>query len=626
MNQQIQYIPLQHLQVSKLNVRKNHIDQELGVLMASVKAQGILVPLIVRRVEANGEDQYFEILAGQRRYRACLELAKEGVDEPLPCVVVAPGDDAHALDISLAENLTQLPMNPMAQYDAFAALLKLKMPLADIAARYGVTERIVQQRLAMAALIPALKQEIQKGDIGLQEIQILTTATASQQREWLALYREQPYQAPRGSSLRAWVCGGGAIETGVALFPLEQYQGPLVTDLFGDKTYFGDNAAFWALQTAAIEQKKTELEKSGWSKVVLWQANQHFPHWNYEVLTKAKGGWVFILPKANGDAEILKGLIPKAVLEKAQAVAQKEGVEQSKAHLVDANTNTQDATKQRRGELTAALIDYMNLHKQAAVRLHLTQQPGLALRVAVAALISGLPTWAVQRDAPLTVGDAILKSVRESAAQQAYEQQRRDAYHWLVPLDEPDDEPTFIHRYGSKPPLAEVLARLIALPDEEVFQLLAILTAETLPAGSGLIDVLGQSLHIDMRHYWRLEDTFLSLLIDKETLTGMVKELGGPTGKNLKCAELRAMIQQRVEGQSCKAVEDWLPGYLEFPPRGYTERFNAPAFEEYKRMASALGLSASETADAQWGAVILDLPDTKINAEDRFDEIVDEAA
>lgn len=624
MNQQIQYIPLQHLQVSKLNVRKNHIDQELGVLMASVKAQGILVPLIVRRVEANGEDQYFEILAGQRRYRACLELAKEGVDEPLPCVVVAPGDDAHALDISLAENLTQLPMNPLAQYEAFAALLKLKMPLADIAARYGVTERIVQQRLAMAALIPALKQEIQKSDIGLQEIQILTMATASQQREWLALYREQPYQAPRGSSLRAWVCGGGAIETGVALFPLEQYQGSLVTDLFGDKTYFSDNAAFWALQTAAIEQKKAELEKSGWSKVILWQTNQYFSHWHYEPLTKAKGGWVFILSNANGEVEILKGLIPRAVLEKAQAAAQKEGVEQSKAHLVDATTNTQDATKQRRGELTAALIDYMDLHKQAAVRLHLTQQPGLALRVAVAALISGLPTWAVQRDAPLTVGDAILKSVRESAAQQAYEQQRRDAYHWLVPLDEPDDEPTFIHRYGSKPPLAEVLARLIALPDEEVFQLLAILTAETLPAGSGLIDVLGQSLHIDMRHYWRLEDTFLSLLIDKETLTGMVKELGGPTGKNLKCAELRAMIQHRVNGQGCKAVEDWLPGYLEFPPRGYTDRFNAPAVEEYKRMASALGLVTLETVDSAEGAAATDPPEAE--AETHFDEALDEAA
>lgn len=626
MNQQIQYIPLQKLQVSNLNVRKHHVEQGLEVLVASIKAQGVLVPLIVRPFKADGDGQRFEVLAGQRRYRACVALAEEGIDEPLPCVVVEPGDDANALDISLAENLTQLPMNPMEQHEAFAALLKLKMPITNIATRYGVTERIVQQRLALAKLIPALKQEVQKGSIGLQEIQILTMATANQQREWLALYREQPYQAPHGSSLRAWVCGGGAIETGVALFPLEQYQGPLVTDLFGDKTYFGDNAAFWALQTAAIEQKKTELEKSGWSKVVLWQANQHFPHWNYEALTKAKGGWVFILPKANGEVEILKGLIPKAVLEKAQAVAQKEGVEQSKAHLVDAVTSTQDTARQRRGELTAALIDYMNLHKQAAVRLHLAQQPGLALRVAVAALISGLPTWTVQRDAPLTVGDAILKSVRESTAQKAYEQQRRDAYRLFVPLDEPDDEPAFINRYGSKPPLAEVLARLIALPDEEVFQLLAILTAETLPAGSGLIDVLGQYLHIDMRDYWRLEDTFLNLLIDKETLTGMVKELDGPMGKNQKCAELRAMIQHRVNGQGCKPVEDWLPGYLEFPPRGYTDRFNAPAVEEYKRMASALGLVASETADAAFDAVTCDQPEKGAEGEDRFDEVLEEAA
>lgn len=595
MEKQIRYFALTQLAVSGLNVRKHDAERELETLAASIEAQGVLMPLIVRPL-GSGDGEQFEILAGQRRYLACQRLAQNGVAEPLPCIVIEPGDDAKALEISLAENSTQLPMDPMEQFEAFAALVKLHVGIAEIAARYGVSERIVRQRLALAKLIPDLKHEIRNNKIAAQDIQSLTMATVPQQREWLKLYKKQSWNAPTGPQLKAWICGGANVETSVALFPLENYTGPLLADLFGDKTYFGDSEAFWTLQNAAIEEKRQEFEKAGWTKVVVWQRNQHFPSWEHETLTKKQGGWVFIVPKTNGEVEILKGLIPRQLLKKAQAAAQKAGGKAEPMEKYIAEATTEEPAARRRGELTAPMADYLKLHKQAAASYHLSLLPGLALRVAVAAMVGGVATWNVRRDDRVLAGEATALSVREGASRRGYDGLRRDAARLLGFEDGPDEEPYLVGRHGSERELAETLARLIDLSDEDVFGLLAVLTAETLPAGSGLVEALGRHMNVDMRQCWRLDSAFLGLLTDKEALTEIVKELDMPAGKNPKCADLRATVQRWVNGEGCQPAEGWVPRYLEFPPRGYTGRFNAPTAQDYESMAGALGLPVAGAA------------------------------
>lgn len=593
MENPIRNLPLDRLALSKMNVRKSDAKEGLDTLIASIRAHGVLMPLIVRPA-ANDAAERFEILAGQRRYLACIQLAAQGVTEPLPCVVVEPGDDVRALELSLAENATQLPMKIMEQYEAFARLAKMNVAPCAIADRFGVSERVVQQRLALAKLVPDLKKELGEERIALSDLQVLTMATPDQQRAWVQLYRQHSYSAPRGTALKQWICGGAHIETTAALFPLEDYTGPLLSDLFGDKTYFGDSAAFWTLQHAAIAQKKADLESAGWSKVIVWQPDRYFSDWDLEPLGKKGGGWAYIVPDASGAVRIKKGFIPRSVLRQAEAAARRDGQEPdaAKGYLASAADQGEESPT-RRGELTAALMDYVNLHKQAAVRLRLAETPGLALRVAVAALAGGVATWDVRRDErAAAVGQDIRQSVQQSATQQAYEQRRRDADRALNPEVEPDATPTLLRGYKTGQGVAETLARLIGLSDEDVFHLLAVLVAETLPAGSGLIEVLGRALDIEMRHCWRLDPAFLNLLKDKEALTGIVKELDLPHDRTACRADLQAAIRRRINGEGCKAAEDWLPGYLEFPARGYTDRFNAPSVARYAEMAGALGLPA----------------------------------
>ncbi|WP_282060599.1 ParB/RepB/Spo0J family partition protein [Roseobacter litoralis] len=100
---QLEHIKLEHLNPSKLNVRK-YGAKDVGDLIPSIKANGILQPLLVRPDGGETKDG-FEIIAGQRRYHACLALTEDGdtAIEALPCMIMDNEDDAAAIEASLAE-------------------------------------------------------------------------------------------------------------------------------------------------------------------------------------------------------------------------------------------------------------------------------------------------------------------------------------------------------------------------------------------------------------------------------------------------------------------------------------------------------------------------------------------
>ena len=139
----LQHIELSKLKLSPVNVRK-HGGKDVSDLVASIRSLGVIQPLLVR---PNCEG--FEVVAGQRRLLACQALEQEtGKADPVPCAVLDTGDDAAAIEASLAENTTRLPMDEIDQYDAFATLKAKGRTIADIASQFGVTELLVKKRLA----------------------------------------------------------------------------------------------------------------------------------------------------------------------------------------------------------------------------------------------------------------------------------------------------------------------------------------------------------------------------------------------------------------------------------------------------------------------------------------------
>jgi ParB family transcriptional regulator, chromosome partitioning protein len=183
----LQHIPLSNLKIATVNVRHSRKPPDVSDILPSIRARGVLQPLLVR---PNGKG--YEIVAGRRRNFAASKVAEEqgvSADEVLlPCAVTVKGDDAGAMEASLIENIARAPMDELEEYEAFARLLKQGRGVADIALTFGVTELYVKQRLALANLLAGIKDAYRDGRIEPEDLQLLTSATRRQQKEWLTAF------------------------------------------------------------------------------------------------------------------------------------------------------------------------------------------------------------------------------------------------------------------------------------------------------------------------------------------------------------------------------------------------------------------------------------------------------
>ncbi|MBX3497515.1 MAG: ParB/RepB/Spo0J family partition protein, partial [Parvibaculum sp.] len=149
---ELRHIPIDELRPAAINMRHGKRPPDIDDILPSIRARGILQPLLVRPVAA--EANLYEIVAGRRRYFSAKAVKEEqGEVEPLPCAVMEPGDDAAALEASLIENIARLDPDEMSQYECFARLTREGKSVADIAATFGLTELMVKRRLALGTLI-----------------------------------------------------------------------------------------------------------------------------------------------------------------------------------------------------------------------------------------------------------------------------------------------------------------------------------------------------------------------------------------------------------------------------------------------------------------------------------------
>lgn len=203
---QLDHIKLEKLKSSTINMRHSAKKPDVSDILPSIRARGILVPLIVR---PNCEADKFEVVAGNRRFTAAQIVKDEAGDiDPLPCAIIDKGDDAAALEASILENLARLAPDPMTQYEAFANLKKEGRSIAEIAETFGTTELMVQRRLALGNLIPAIRKAFRQELIDNETIKHLTLASVKQQRDWWNLFKDKKSSAPTGYRLKGWFFGG----------------------------------------------------------------------------------------------------------------------------------------------------------------------------------------------------------------------------------------------------------------------------------------------------------------------------------------------------------------------------------------------------------------------------------
>ncbi|MGX1498571.1 ParB family chromosome partitioning protein [Labrenzia sp. MBR-25] len=550
---ELQHIELSDLKISPLNVRK-HGSKSGEDLIPSIKASGLIQPLLVR---PNCEG--YEIIAGQRRFNALQEIAKESAVDSVPCVVMEKGDDAAAIEASLAENLARLPMDVLDQFDAFHALSKQGQSVAEISLHFGVTEKLVHQRLAIAGLYEPIKNAFRNEEFRADTLQILTMATTRQQKEWYKLFKSEEGYAPQGHRLKSWLFGGEEIPVANALFDLESYKGSIVSDLFGEERYFADPKDFWERQSVAIAEMMEEYREEGWSEVILLDLGERFQSWDFANTPKEEGGKVYISVSSYGEVTAYEGQLSRSELKKREKAESGE-------------------EKPERPELTKSMQNYLALHRHAAVRVELLKHQGIALRLCIAQIIACSPTWDVRADRQKANTEAIATSIADSHAQAAFKAQQKRIMA-LLDIGEDIEEPLVDHRpyYGRSLNLPDIFTKLIGMSDREVFEVLTYVVAETLESGSALVETLGAILKVDMADHWNREDgTFLDLLRDKEAINAMLAEIGGKAvadGNVTGTAKAqKQIISDFITGKGREKNADWQPRYMKFPMESYTER------------------------------------------------------
>lgn len=553
---QIDQIPLDRLSVSKANMRAGKKPPDFTDILPSILKRGVVSPLFVR---PNCQVGYFEIIAGKRRYFASLEAAKQGQEDlTLPCIVLAEGDDADALEVSMIENMLRQDPDPVTQWESYTRLVKEGRSVEDIAATFALTELQVKRILALGNLLPRIREAYRAEEIDAATVKHLTLASKAQQKAWLALFEDADAYAPRGNQLKAWLFGGASISVGVALFDLSGFAGQIVTNLFEEDGYFADAGTFWTAQMAEVEARKAGYLEAGWADVEIVPPGQHFATWEYEKTSKSRGGRVYIQCRDNGEVVFHEGYLTAK-----EARAKRKGAD-------DTDTTQQHAPK--RPELSAALTSYVDLHRHAAVRAELAGHPSVALRIAAAHMVCGSPLWNIRLADQHSRVEAITESVETSHAETVFDERRRAL---LACLGFDADRASLAQQYGSD--LIPLVHRLFDLPDTVVMEVVALVMAETLAIGSELIEVLGTVLSVDMTRYWQADQTFYDLLRDREVMTAILGEVGGEPVATANAKEkgkvIKSVIVDCLTGSNDRSkTEGWLPKWMAFPPAAYTER------------------------------------------------------
>lgn len=138
--------------------RKQFSNEELQALADSIREQGIIQPLIVRKSE-NG----YELVAGERRLRAARIAGLQKVP-----VVLKDLSDAELIEMSIVENLQREDLNPMEEAEAYHRLItEFNLTQDQAAARVGKSRPSVANMLRLRNLPEPIKESIVTGDVSM---------------------------------------------------------------------------------------------------------------------------------------------------------------------------------------------------------------------------------------------------------------------------------------------------------------------------------------------------------------------------------------------------------------------------------------------------------------------------
>ena len=166
-------IPVAQLRPGKYQPRTRMDEQSLAELADSIRARGLIQPIVVRPVDAGS----YEILAGERRWRAARIAGLERV----PAIVREVPDEA-ALGIGLIENIQREDLNPLEEATGLRRLIdEFNLTHEEVARAIGRSRAAVTNLLRLLELAPAVQAMLQDGKLDMGHARALLALSRAQQ-------------------------------------------------------------------------------------------------------------------------------------------------------------------------------------------------------------------------------------------------------------------------------------------------------------------------------------------------------------------------------------------------------------------------------------------------------------
>ena len=248
---------------------EEYASENIANLKASIGVLGIIQPLLVQKIDGK-----FGVLAGGRRRAALIELvadknAKGFTNKTkIECRLVPDNCDVTTA-LSLAENITQAPMNAIDEFEAFARMMEVDGQSPDtIAKTFGTTIAAVKSRLRYGLIHPDIRAAARAKTITLDAMKAFADHPSQEvQREvFEALTKDGDSYVQAYTVRQALKTRGVQVSDDIGAFVREDYEargGPIAADLLEEHSVLEDMALVEEIMveklTAAAEEARVDL-------------------------------------------------------------------------------------------------------------------------------------------------------------------------------------------------------------------------------------------------------------------------------------------------------------------------------------------------------------------------------
>jgi len=162
-------LPVEFLIANRANPRRDFDTDQLDELTHSIKEKGVMQPLLVR---PSGDPNVFEIIAGERRWRAAQRAGLHDVP-----VVIREVDDKEALELAIIENVQRVDLNPLEEAQGYEQLIEqFSYTQQDLAQVIGKSRSHVANTLRLLKLPRDVRDMVTSGQLSAGHARTLITA------------------------------------------------------------------------------------------------------------------------------------------------------------------------------------------------------------------------------------------------------------------------------------------------------------------------------------------------------------------------------------------------------------------------------------------------------------------